>query len=485
LRSYRHVHKGPTSWPKLVAAGKALPESVSFPVIIDNVKWFDHQRFELADGRQGRLEIGAAEYTNAPRTSLRKARRENSRFLNRKRFSKILVEPPIVRADDKVAGFLDKELDKFKANYHSAPTASQQAKDPNAIYSHPDWGACVSDGQLGRYLRTGEHKGTVTKKDKRRGHDFRDSWQNKPSRVRKGEMALRTFDALNMVRGKTGKIETRRSAVCDVDDILLGKESTHPLTGKPAIPRPGAKTDRLAKDSIQAFLLANGPRMRDEFHVYCKEQKISISQRKDAVKKLKIRHEQVGAGLQKVSYVCLPGQQIQNRLLHSPALCRAVEFLKKTVPCGDTGLDRQDILEAARPYRISEFMLHKAMRLAGVTSDWYSRNGHRHAKWKRVRGIVAESPAAGSDAAALVPSSPTPRKPGPKPSSAVKKVYHICALVYNDQSYANLDKKRYIQLAEVQRRLVDARKVPDVRTMRTYAARHDPTVCEECKNIGK
>jgi hypothetical protein len=97
--------------------------------------------------------------------------------------------------------------------------------------------------------------------------------------------------------------------------------------------------------------------------------------------------------------------------------------------------------------------------------------------------------AAGGDGATLMPpkeslEQPAPRtrrKPGPKLNPMVQHVHHVCADVYNDESYNMQEKKRACQLADVQHRLTDKRKVRTVSTMRLYAKRHKPEQCPECQ----
>lgn len=79
----------------------------------------------------------------------------------------------------------------------------------------------------------------------------------------------------------------------------------------------------------------------------------------------------------------------------------------------------------------------------------------------------------------LVNPSRQRNNPGPKPNSAVQRVYHVCASVYAGGTGLT---KRIAQLADVQQRLGKSgpQRVPNVATMRTYSKRHNPTKCPVC-----
>jgi hypothetical protein len=373
------VRKGKTTWRALEETGLAVPESVVFPVEVKKPpgKWTSREVFESEKFGTCRTEIGAARRTGLPRTSLRKWSYKPCRYNEGESIFTLGVRPPIVRDDPVVRVFLDSVIDRVAENYRKVHEAWARPQTANDGLSDD---AYVPMAELIRALKVSK--------------DQILHWANKRSILHRGEKALRRHLETS-TDAKRVRNEQFVYRVGDMRTILQGKESTHPRVGRPARRRPGTLTDHEARKILWDYLFANGPATKKAFFEYCRSQQISGTQRKAALQRHKwrppIRSVQVGAGVHKVCYYCLPGQE-PPRLPHAPVIRKAADLLQGALADGPVLL--QKLLKLARQHGMSQTLLFEAKKIVGVVQNYEWRGSRRFAWWKLARAPQAKRPSA-------------------------------------------------------------------------------------------
>jgi hypothetical protein len=364
LRSNRAVRRGKTTWAKLEAAELAIPENIVFPAQVKKPagRWLDHQVFESAKHGICRTEIGSSARSGLPRTSLRRYASKPCRYNEDEPIFTLLVAPPIVHDDPEIRVFPDSVIDQVAARYNQ-----EHEQQPKPVPEDDD--AYLTTAQV-------EEKAGV-------GKYFVEHWRYQPSKLRRGEKALRAHkESVGAGRVRSMQWVHRLG---DVRAILRGEESIHPAIGRPGHRRPGTKSNHEAEIKVQEYLLSNGPVSKSDFFGFCRAERISQKQRRHVLKKLKIKPMQIGAGSTKESYYGLPGQERPSKLAHAPKLRAAVEFLQDALVKNDCRMPVQQLIKRGSQRNLSERLLYDAKPHAGVVSEWEVQNSHRRAFWKLVR----------------------------------------------------------------------------------------------------
>jgi hypothetical protein len=169
-----------------------------------------------------------------------------------------------------------------------------------------------------------------------------------------------------------------------------------------------------ARSLIERHLLEQGAQIKEKFFEFCRTHFISKRQRQRAVQRLRIRMVQIGGASNTVRYYCLPSQSPPSVLDHSPALRRAVDFLKKTLSNGP--MPRRKVLRIARQHNLNTpSVLVRATLFAGVVSE-KSKEHRNHVIWSLVSNGMN-----GHVSAMLNPAAPPQSVPTTTPAKSHKR----------------------------------------------------------------
>jgi hypothetical protein len=141
----------------------------------------------------------------------------------RRKIQTNLVDPAGARAVDQVRVYLKDDIETIAERMSkdqpdvSIKINNQKRWVRKAIHVDKDGRGCLTEVQIMENYGVG------------RGFF---AWENKPSRQRPGEMALRSYTIPNAVKQKGSPGEIKVYVEDDVKDILAGKESKHPGVGK-------------------------------------------------------------------------------------------------------------------------------------------------------------------------------------------------------------------------------------------------------------
>jgi len=242
-------------------------------------------------------------------------------------------------------------LDPVSANYRRAHQSP--ANGANALAPKDD--TYLPRAALGKELDLDDNQAKA----------FIRHWANKPSKINKGEKALRSRPEFSTDTKQT-RTEQLKFRLGDGRAIKRGEEYDRPPNDRPP-------ADQEARRMIYEFLLTSGPAEHSKFFEFCREKNISIRQRRSAIRKWKIHIVQVGAGPGKFCCYCLPHQKPGQPWTHTPKLSKAVYFLREILADGD-GKRRPRLVALGRQRGISEGTLWNARPYAPVSSS--------HGIWK-------------------------------------------------------------------------------------------------------
>jgi hypothetical protein len=338
--------------------------TVTYPVETPQGRWLDPQNFQSRDGRLWVEEFDAGRRFELPLLSLRNwgRNRQPCRFNDGKPITVLTIRRPGRHRWPDAVLYLASEVERVAQGYRAA-----QAARPKAIPDGDDDYLVVAEI---------EEKCGVTR-------TFFNHWRAKPSRLRRGEKALRTRPEV-VADGRRTRTFRLAGRLGDVRAILSGEESEHPGDGSPSVPRPGALAEATVK-KLLAEALHKGPLEKSEGQRLAREKRISRRQLRRAARSLKIRFCVVGVGADRMCYWCLPGQA-PPPLIHAPARNKAAEFLRAALANGAQPL--QKLLKLARQKGINRAVLFQAKDALGVISE-----RHQSAVWKLL-GTAQTRPAA-------------------------------------------------------------------------------------------
>jgi len=383
----------------------------------DASRWLDRGTYINESGQERLTESAGAARFRLPGTTIR---------YYRERIHHEKVRPPVVTrwptefvyaVNDSTEGRIS--LLDFAAQYHARRGLDRKDELMKLAGFKEAYAAARQK------LQRGITPKQITERFDINGKNFCDAWANKNSILHPREPALRRLDGFVFAR-----VYKPYSAE-DVSNILRGRESSHPRTGKPATPRPGALSDVQAQLEMEKKLRADGPLTTEVVRRFARETMISGRQLKQIAVNLQVDFVQVGGGAHKDCYWCLPGQQVppEVRLAHAPATLKAAEFLLRELR------DRnehaiQGLIELASKRGIKERRLYNARPYLDIEANrephgevshgqppvrygtWRLVEGERTKAARRVLQLPAQTPANSPDSRTDGNGQPSATAPG-------------------------------------------------------------------------